>query len=216
MTRPNIPLSSAQAAPPLCGASRHLDRACHVHKISAKATLWVAAALAGFALARLAPPLAGLTPLGQSVLGAAFAGTMLWVSEAIPLGIPPWWCCCCSACPGTAAGRRGGRVRRRVVFFLIGAVALGTAVEESGLAARAARFLSPAPAAAPTRLYVQMIAGFPVLALLDPFGHHAQRHPDPCLSRRAGRHGRRPEGPCRRAPSCWRSACSIRWPHRRS
>ena len=56
-------------------------------KSYATATLWGLLALAGFALARLAPPLAGLTELGQSVLGAAFAGTVLWVSEVIPLGL---------------------------------------------------------------------------------------------------------------------------------
>ena len=40
-----------------------------------------------YAVARLAPPMGGLTPLGQAVLGATFAGTVLWVSEAVPLGV---------------------------------------------------------------------------------------------------------------------------------
>ena len=40
--------------------------------------LWVAFALAVFAMARLAPPLDGLTPLGQSVLGTVLAGSILW------------------------------------------------------------------------------------------------------------------------------------------
>jgi solute carrier family 13 (sodium-dependent dicarboxylate transporter), member 2/3/5 len=55
-----------------------------------------------------------------------------------------------------------------VTFFLIGAVGIGAAVESSGLAARAARFLSRSARNSPARLYVQMIAGFPVLALLMP------------------------------------------------
>ena len=49
--------------------------------------LWVVAAVGAFAVARLSPTLDGLTSLGQSVLGAAAAGTIIWVTEAIPLGL---------------------------------------------------------------------------------------------------------------------------------
>jgi anion transporter len=136
---------------------------------SAKATLWVAAALAGFALARLAPPLQGLTPLGQSVLGAAFAGTLLWVSEAIPLGHTALVVLLLlGLSPGLGMADVAGGFAGDVVFFLIGAVALGTAVEASGLAQRAARFLSRGAGGSPARLYVQLIAGIPALALLVP------------------------------------------------
>ena len=55
-----------------------------------------------------------------------------------------------------------------VVFFLIGAVAIGTAVEVSGLAARAARFLGRMARGSPARLYVQMIASLPAFAVLVP------------------------------------------------
>ena len=137
--------------------------------ISTKATLWVAAALAGFALARLAPPLHGLTPLGQSVLGAAFAGTVLWISEAIPLGLTALLVLLLlGLCPGLRVPDVAGGFASDVTFFLIGAVALGAAVEESGLAARAARFLGRGAGGSPTRLYVQLIAGIPALALLVP------------------------------------------------
>jgi anion transporter len=54
------------------------------------------------------------------------------------------------------------------VFFLIGAVAIGAAVEVSGLAARAARFLSRAARGSPARLYVQMVASLPAFAVLIP------------------------------------------------
>jgi solute carrier family 13 (sodium-dependent dicarboxylate transporter), member 2/3/5 len=56
-------------------------------KISLYPAAWLLLALSSFLLARLAPPLAGLSLLSQSVLGTAFAGTVLWVSEALPLGL---------------------------------------------------------------------------------------------------------------------------------
>jgi di/tricarboxylate transporter len=55
-----------------------------------------------------------------------------------------------------------------VVFFLIGAVAIGGAVEVSGLAARAARFLGRLARSSPARLYVQMIVSLPAFAVLVP------------------------------------------------
>ncbi len=130
---------------------------------------WVILALAGFALARLAPPLGGLTPLGQSVLGATLAGTVLWVSEAVPLGATALLVLVLlGLCPGVRLADAVGGFAGDVVFFLIGAVALGTAVERSGLATRAARFLLRGAGGSPARLYAQMVAGFPVLALLVP------------------------------------------------
>jgi anion transporter len=130
---------------------------------------WVVLALAGFALARLAPPLDGLTPLGQAVLGATLAGTVLWVSEAIPLGATALLVLVLlGLCPDVRLADAVSGIAGDVVLFLIGAVALGTAVESSGLATRAARFLSRGSGGSPGRLYAQMIAGFPVLALLIP------------------------------------------------
>jgi anion transporter len=129
----------------------------------------VGLAIAAFALARLAPPLEGLTPLGQSVLGATLAGTILWVSEAVPLGATALLVLgLLGLSPGLRVADVAGGFAGDVVLFLIGSVALGTAVERSGLAARAARFLSRGAGGSPARLYAQMIAGFPVLALLIP------------------------------------------------
>jgi anion transporter len=146
--------------------------------LTGKAAIWtpavwkpacVALALVAFALARLAPPLDGLTPLGQAVLGATIAGTVLWVTEAIPLGATALLALVLlSLCPGVRLADAVGGFAGDVVFFLIGAVALGAAVESSGLAARAARFLLRGAGGSPARLYAQMIAGFPVLALLVP------------------------------------------------
>ncbi|MBI3711031.1 MAG: SLC13 family permease, partial [Proteobacteria bacterium] len=50
----------------------------------------------------------------------------------------------------------------------VGAVAIGAAVETSGLAERAARFLSRGARGSPARLYSQMIAALPALAFLVP------------------------------------------------
>ena len=47
---------------------------------SIRRELWVVLALGAFGLARLLPTADGLTPVGQSVLGAAAAGTILWVT----------------------------------------------------------------------------------------------------------------------------------------
>jgi anion transporter len=138
-------------------------------KSSATAAIWGLLALAGFALARLAPPLAGLTELGQSVLGAAFAGTVLWVSEVIPLGLTAIVVLVLlGLCPGLRVPDIAGGFAGDVTLFLIGAVAIGAAVETSGLAERAARFLTRSARGDPRRLYMQLIAGFPLLALLIP------------------------------------------------
>jgi anion transporter len=126
-------------------------------------------AVAGFALARLAPPMAGLTPLGQSVLGAAFAGAVLWVSEAVPIGLTAIVVLVLlGLCPSLRVPDIAGGFAGDVTLFLIGAVAIGAAVETSGLAERAARFLTRSARGDPRRLYVQLVAGFPLLALLIP------------------------------------------------
>lgn len=138
-------------------------------KLNSSGAVWIAAALAAYAAARLAPPLEGLTPLGQAILGATLAGTILWVSEAVPLGVTAVLVLVLvGLCPGLRLADAAGGFASDVTFFLIGAVAIGTAVETSGLAARAARFLSRSARGNPVRLYAQMIAGFPVLALMIP------------------------------------------------
>jgi anion transporter len=130
---------------------------------------WIALALGLYTLARLSPPLAGLSPLGQSVLGAAFAGTVLWVTETIPIGLTAVAVLALMAlCPGVRFADASSGFAGDVTFFLIGAVGIGAAVEASGLAARMARFLCRSARGNPTRLYAQLIAGIPVMALLVP------------------------------------------------
>lgn len=125
--------------------------------------------IAVFAAARLGPPLEGLTPLGQSVFGVAIAGAILWVTEAVPLGATALLVMVLlGLCPGLKLADVASGFAGEVVFFLVGAVAIGAAVESSGLAERAARFLTRRARGSASRLYVQMIAGFPVLAVLIP------------------------------------------------
>jgi solute carrier family 13 (sodium-dependent dicarboxylate transporter), member 2/3/5 len=127
------------------------------------------AALAIFLLARLAPPLEGLSPQGQGVLGAMAAGAVLWISEATPIGVTAIIVVVLLAlCPGIGLSAAGGGLASEVVFFLIGAVAIGAAVETSGLARRAARALGRMAKGSPARLYVQMIASLPAFAVLVP------------------------------------------------
>jgi sodium-dependent dicarboxylate transporter 2/3/5 len=135
---------------------------------------WVVAALAAYALARLSPPLESLSPQGQAVLGAMAAGATLWISEATPIGVTAIVVTVLLALsPGAKLADAVGGFASEVVFFLIGAVAIGTAVEVSGLAARAARFLG-APLCADDREPARLRRSGAV-------GDHAQCHSDPGL-----------------------------------
>lgn len=131
--------------------------------------VWLMAALAAFLLARLAPPLDGLSVQGQAVLGTMAAGAMLWISEATPIGLTAMVVVVLlAACPGAGLALATSGFASEVVFFLIGAVAIGAAVETSGLAERAAGSLGRMAGGSPARLYVQMIASLPAFAVLVP------------------------------------------------
>jgi solute carrier family 13 (sodium-dependent dicarboxylate transporter), member 2/3/5 len=133
------------------------------------AAVGLVAALAIFVLARLAPPLEGLSAQGQGVLGAMAAVAVLWISEATPIGLTAIIVVVLLAlCPGIALSVAGAGLASEVVFFLVGSVAIGAAVEASGLAERAARFLGRMANGSPARLYVQMIASLPAFAVLVP------------------------------------------------
>jgi di/tricarboxylate transporter len=98
---------------------------------------WLAIALSIYLLALLAPSPPGLSHAGQAVLGIALAGVALWASEAMPLGFAAIFVLVLlGTTPSTAGSATFGGFAAPVVFFLIGAVALGTAVESTGLAER--------------------------------------------------------------------------------
>src|ERR1700730_3539547 len=130
---------------------------------------WIGAALVLYLLARFSPQIDGLSPQGQAVLGAMASASILWISEATPIGLTAIAVVILLALsPGARLADAVGGFASEVVFFLIGAVAIGTAVEVSGLATRAARFLSRMARGSPARLYVQMIASLPAFAVLVP------------------------------------------------
>ena len=131
--------------------------------------LWFAVALIAYATARLLPPLAGLAGPSQAALGVTLAGTILWISEAVPLGVTALLVIVLLAInPGMRLPDALAGFTSEVTFFLIGVAAIGTAVEASGLAQRAARFLALSARGNPTRLYAQMIVSLPALAFLVP------------------------------------------------
>jgi len=134
-----------------------------------RALTWIGVALSIYLLALLAPPVAGLSHAGQAVLGVGLAGVALWASEAVPLGFAAIFVLVLlGTAPTAAASPTFGGFAAPVVFFLIGAVALGTAVESTGLAARVAGFLVRSAGGSPSRLYIQMLASLPGLAFLMP------------------------------------------------
>jgi anion transporter len=131
--------------------------------------LCVLAALAAYSIARAAPTLDGLGAQGQAVLGIMLAGAILWVSEAVALGVTALVVIVLLALtPGVQLAEAVRGFASDVTFFLVGAAVIGAAVETSGLAERAARFLGRTARGSPTRLYAQMIASLPAFALLVP------------------------------------------------
>jgi solute carrier family 13 (sodium-dependent dicarboxylate transporter), member 2/3/5 len=130
---------------------------------------WIIAALAAYGIVRLLPATEGLSTASQSLLATVAAGTILWMSEAIPIGLTSL---ILLALLGCDRAMRPADVfvgfASEVTFFLIGVVAIATGVQTSGLAGRAARTLLKFAGGRPGRLFWQMIAIFPVLALLLP------------------------------------------------
>ncbi|MBY0320204.1 MAG: anion permease [Reyranella sp.] len=134
-----------------------------------KKELWLATALVAYAAARAAPPVVGLTVASQAALAVTIAGTILWITEAVPLGVTALLVVVLLAInPGMRLPDALRGFTSEVTFFLVGVAAIGTAVEASGLAQRAARFLARSAKGNPTRLYVQMIVSLPALAFLVP------------------------------------------------
>jgi solute carrier family 13 (sodium-dependent dicarboxylate transporter), member 2/3/5 len=126
-----------------------------------RALSFLSIALAIYAAARLLPVSAGLTPGGQAVLGVVFAGVVLWISEAVPLGQTALVVLVSlGTVPNAAGSVTFIGFASPVVFFLIGAVAIGAAVESSGLAERLAKLLVRGARGNPARLYAQMLASY--------------------------------------------------------
>jgi len=137
--------------------------------VKARNELCLTLALLAYAAARLTPPMAGLTEASQAAMGVAIAGMILWIFEAVPIGVTALIVIVLLALnPGMKLGDAVHGFTSEVTFFLIGVSAIGAAVEASGLAQRAARFLALSARGNPSRLYIQMIVSLPALAFLVP------------------------------------------------
>ena len=134
-----------------------------------RAAAWAIGALVVYLLARLLPSAPGLSAPGQAVLGTVLCGMLLWMSEAAPLGVTAL---IVLALLGIVPGMRPATVfagyTSPVVFFLIGVLSIGAAVEHTGLAACLGRALLGRARASPARLYFQMLAGMIGMAFLVP------------------------------------------------
>jgi di/tricarboxylate transporter len=97
------------------------------------------------------------------------AGVILWIAEALPMGVTALVVLFLLAVsPGGKAAAAFAGFATPVVYFLLGILVIAHAVERSGLAARAARLLLRHAAGRSTRLYAQLVASLPLLALLLP------------------------------------------------
>lgn len=116
---------------------------------AAAPVFWLALAVGGYALARFAPPLDGLSAPAQAVLGAAFAAAMLWVTEAVPLGLTALFVLLLlGLCPGVRFADAASGFAGEVTFFLIGAIGIGAAVEAAAWPSAWRGFSAAARAAA--------------------------------------------------------------------
>ncbi|HYB72011.1 MAG TPA: SLC13 family permease [Candidatus Sulfotelmatobacter sp.] len=135
----------------------------------ARPWLWPVVALASYALVLLLPRPGGLSLAGQAVVGVALAGMILWIAEALPLGVTAIAILILMAVsPGAKIGAAFAGFATPVVYFLVGILVIAHAVERSGLAARAARVLVRRAGGSPARLYAQLLASLPLFAFLMP------------------------------------------------
>jgi solute carrier family 13 (sodium-dependent dicarboxylate transporter), member 2/3/5 len=134
-----------------------------------RSVFYAGLALLVYSAARLCPAISDLTDAGQAVVGVVLAGVLLWITEALPLGLTALVVLTLlgtvPAFPGSGTFVGLGTP---VVFFLIGSVAIATAVEATGLAGRMASVLVRRARGSPRRLYLQMLTMLPGLALVMP------------------------------------------------
>jgi anion transporter len=129
-------------------------------------TIPAAAALAN-------PEVDGLSPWGVRVLAVVVASLLLWMTEALPISAASLAVVAMLAI--VAPGESGDGLRIALEgfsspapFFALGSLALGTATVRTGLARRFARFLVRGARGSGDRLYGQMIAMMPAMAIIVP------------------------------------------------
>jgi solute carrier family 13 (sodium-dependent dicarboxylate transporter), member 2/3/5 len=115
----------------------------------------------------------GLDPWGLRVLSVVVAGLILWISEVMPIGITSIAVVVMLAM--AAPGESGEATRAALAgfenpapYFMLGSLTLGAATVKTGLAQRFARLLVRGARGSGRRLYGQMVAMMPVMAILVP------------------------------------------------
>jgi solute carrier family 13 (sodium-dependent dicarboxylate transporter), member 2/3/5 len=116
---------------------------------------------------------AGLDPWGLRVLAVVLAGLILWISEVLPIAVTSVTVIVLLAL--VAPGESNAAMRSALAgfetpapFFMLGALTLGTATVKTGLAQRFARLLVRGARGSGRRLYIQMVAMMPPMAILVP------------------------------------------------
>ena len=129
-----------------------------------------AVAAAACAVLLAVPTPAGLPLAGQRVLAVTALAVGLWGSEALPAGVTGIVVVVAlvllGAVPDVSAALAG--FADPVVYFLIGVLTIGLAVQRSGLAERVAHLFLRGCRGRPRTLYLQLLAAFPLLTLLLP------------------------------------------------
>ena len=169
--------------------------------MNARRQALLAALAFGLVLALLAPAPPGLSPAGRAALAVTATAVLLWSTEALPSGATALAAAVLLPLSGAVGGLGPALAgfARPTVYFLLGVLALGVATLESGLAERVADLLLRAAAGRGPRLFVQMVAGFALLALLLPSASTRGAILLPVYERALDRFGAPPHGRLHRA-----------------
>ena len=118
----------------------------------------------------LAPAPADLPVRAQRTLAVVALAIGLWSTEVMAAGVTAIVVILALILTGAVANVRDGFVgfADPVPYFLVGVLTIGLAVAKSGLAERIAVLLVARAAGRPRRLYVELLAAFPLLTLLLP------------------------------------------------
>jgi anion transporter len=132
--------------------------------------LKIAAAMAVLLAVLLMPPQPGLSAEGQRVLAVVAAAVVLWATEALPLALSSMAVVALLVILGGVDAASDALVgfSSPIVFFLLGSLAMGSAVMQSGLAERLAGYLIDSSRGSTGRLVAQLLIALPFMAFLIP------------------------------------------------
>src|SRR5262245_38352172 len=118
----------------------------------------------------LAPAPADMPARAQRVLAVVVLAIGLWSTEIMAAGVTGIVVIVALILTGAVPTVRDGFVgfADPVPYFLVGVLTIGLAVSKSGLAERIAILLIARAGGRPRRLYVELLAAFPLLTLLLP------------------------------------------------